>query len=143
MMCAVTTRADALAHVQHLATDPRLRARLGFGKDGMDIGMISASKCLAPEESWTGRWSWWHRVPTVKVDGEGTIVLACARREGKGFDVLAIPAAWIREHSADLKVRSGAYDLFISAERDDRFRERRGRGTVDLSPFLVEPVAGG
>jgi hypothetical protein len=139
----VTTRADALAHVQRLASDPKLRVRLGFGKDGMEIDRISASKCFPPEESWTGRWSWWHRVPVVKVDGEGTIVLACAKREGKGFDVLAIPASWLREHAADLKIRSGAYDLFISAERDDLYRERRGRGTLDLSGFVIEPAPTG
>ena len=138
MMGAVTTRADALAHVQHLALDERARSLLGFGRTGMDIEMIVASQCLPPEETWTGRWSWWHRVPTVKVDGEGTIVLACARREGKGFHVLAIPSKWIREHSADLRVRSGAYDLYISAEKDDLYRERRGPGEVDLAQFLVE-----
>jgi hypothetical protein len=136
----VTTRADALAHVQHLALDGELRARLGFGPDGMDIGMIVASQCFPPEETWTGRWSWWHRVPTVKVEGAGTIVLACARREGKGFDVLAIPSAWIREHSADLRIRSGAYDLYISAEEDDLYTERRGTGSLDLTGFLVEPA---
>lgn len=138
MMAGVTTRADALAHVQSLARDPRLRERLGFGPDGMDIGMIVASQCFPPEETWTGRWSWWHRVPTVKVEGDGTVVLACARRDERGFEVLAIPCAWIRQHSADLRIRSGAYDLYVSAEKDDLFHERRGPGELDLSEFCVE-----
>ena len=75
----------------------------------------------------------------MKLEGDGTIVLACARRDGKGFEVLAIPAAWIREHSAHLRIRSGAYDLYISAEKDDLFRERRGSGELDLSEFRVDP----
>ena len=104
----------------------------------MDIERIVASQCFPPEETWTGRWSWWHRVPTVKVEGDGTIVLACARREGKGFDVLAIPSRWIREHSHELRIRSGAYDLYISAEKDDLFRERRGPGELDLSEFVID-----
>ena len=49
----MSTRADALAHVQNLARDPGLRARLGFGPDGMDIEMIVASQCFKPEETWT------------------------------------------------------------------------------------------
>src|SRR5579859_5839219 len=137
----MSIRADALAYIDSLAAGPHGKS-LGAGRGGVPSTTVFTSKLYSPAESWTGRRSWWHQVPLDRVQGGGVIVLVCEHGV-PAFDVLAVPAEWFRQHHAGLHQRDGTYDLFLSAEPDELFVDRRGKGGLSLSTFRVPPDSPG
>ncbi len=132
---------------RRLVFDENLQKRLGFGP--ASIGTRSAarnvitSKVHQPQRSWTGRWSWWHQLTPDKIEGDGVLVLVCEERDDDGFHVLAVPKSWLRENVASLSFSEaqGKFNVFLSAERGDRFLDRRGSG-LDFTRWLVDGLMG-
>lgn len=137
----MSIRTHAIAALRRGLTRPELRAATGLSLDALATRAVSsrivASKVYPPGESWTGRWSWWHQITAAKLDGEGGLLLLCEGRSA-GFHALAVPRTWLIAHRADLawSARQDRFNLFLSAEDGDRFRDRRGTG-LDFARWLV------
>lgn len=133
------TRSDGLAFLrQRLADEPGLRARLGFAdvRSRSFTSRVVTSKRYRADESATRRPSWWHQLPEEKLPGDGALILLCADSV-PAFHVLVVPRAWLQANQHRLDSSGGRLQLFLSAEPDDRFLERRRSG-LDFSRWLVE-----
>jgi hypothetical protein len=139
----MSARDKALGYLARgLAADADLQERLGFGpgmlRDRSVTRNVITSKVYSPETSWTGRWSWWHQLSPEKIGGEGRVVLLCESRLRDGFHILRVPKAWLHENrdALSFSAAQGKFNLFLSAEWKDQFRECRGAG-LDFTPWLV------
>lgn len=104
---------------------------------------IFTSKYYPAEHSWTGRDAWWVQIPVHRLAALGPrdVHLVCqAAPDGAGFHYLRVPADFLRANLPGLDAPGDGtvVSLFLSAEPDDRFRDARGAGRVDLAPFLRE-----
>ncbi len=97
------------------------------------------SKLHEPYESWTNRWSWWHQFTQAKLEGDGYLVLLCHDGDD-GFHLLAVEKAWMLDHLQDFDSSGERYHLFLSAETDDLFTDKRGQGRLSFVPWLVPTV---
>jgi hypothetical protein len=101
---------------------------------------IFASRFYPADQSWTDHAAWWFQVPVHRIEalGAGAVHLVCETAPGStAFHYLRVPAAFLREHLADLD-RPGdgrAVSLFLSAEPETMFRDERGPGRLDFSIF--------
>lgn len=109
--------------------------------------LVRVSKLYSSDESWSHAPAWWFEFPEdVILDSPDThINLLCQAEDAAGaFFHLRVPIRFLlRNHEAlGFRAAPSRYSLFLSAERDDRFRELRGPGRVDFSQFQVVAPGG-
>jgi hypothetical protein len=102
---------------------------------------IFTSRYYPAAESWTGRAAWWVQLPVSRINalGGGSVHVVCeAGPNESGYHYLRVPAPFLREHleSLDRPGDGRMVSLFLSADRETRFRDERGPGGVDFAPFL-------
>src|SRR4051812_10361374 len=109
--------------------------RMQFGN-----AMTKQSKYYPAAESWTKRPAWAFEIPLAQLDAMHERHVILRRQSGVGIESyheLNIPCAYLEQHLPQLFVRQdrNAISLFLSAEIDDRFTDRRGPGQVTFGQF--------
>lgn len=104
-------------------------------------GHVAVSKYYPPKESWTRSPIWWFDLPLNKLRDPSChqVHLLCQDNEGEGFYYLCILVSFLLENLNSLDVvqkgrqRSETVRLYVSARREDHFRDLRGSGRVDFA----------
>jgi hypothetical protein len=108
---------------------------------GVRSKSVYASKFYAPEHSRTKQAAWWLEIPqsAIETPKSAEIHLVCEKApDVDDFYYLKVPVEFLRRKLSSLDVReNGKVSLFLSAEPDDMFVDRRGRGQVSFDSFLV------
>lgn len=108
-------------------------------KFGMKTPMY-ASKFYVPEKSWTRQSAWWFEIPqrTIETPKSAEIHLLCQiAPDAKDFHYLKVPVEFLKKERPNLCIReNGKLSLFLSAEQDEMFVEKRGGGKVSFRPLL-------
>jgi hypothetical protein len=108
---------------------------------GVRSKSVYASKFYMPEHSRTKQSAWWLEIPqsAIEIPKSAEIHLVCEKSpDVDDFYYLKIPVEFLQRKLPSLDVReNGKVSLFLSAEPDDMFVDRRGRGQVSFSGFLV------
>ena len=102
---------------------------------------VYASKFYVPERSWTGQSAWWLEIPqtAIEMPKSDEIHLVCeVAPDVDDFHYLKVPVEFFRKKLSNFDIRNnGKISLFLSAEPSDIFVDRRGRGKISFSDFLV------
>jgi hypothetical protein len=117
-----------------------LERRLGR----IPLGHIAVSKYYLPKESWTRSSIWWIDIPLNKLQEPSChqVHLLCQNNEAGGFYYLPISVSFLIENINSLDVvqkghqRSETIRLYLSARKEDRFRDLRGSGRVDFARLV-------
>lgn len=107
-------------------------------------GHVAVSKYYPPEESWTRSPIWWFDIPLNKLRDQSChqVHLVCQNNEGEGFYYLCIPASFLLESLNSLDAvkkgrrRRETVRLYLSARREDHFRDLRGSGRIDFARWI-------
>lgn len=104
---------------------------------GYTHSLISVSKFYVPEESWTGKATWWFDLPIKKVkNNRRGIYYLLGKKRKSGFVVLKVPTKFLRDNLKEFEIRyQDRIRLHIAAEGANRFADERGKGRVDFSHF--------
>lgn len=101
---------------------------------------VHASKFYIPEKSWTGQSAWWFEIPlrTIETPKSAEIHLLCqVAPDVKDFHYLKVPVQFLKTEKPNLCVRNNSkLSLFLSAEQDEMFVEKRGSGKVSFGRLL-------
>ena len=102
---------------------------------------VAVSKFFEPNESWTGRETWWFNLPIKKIvknKGEAYYLLGACRGHTDDFIVLAVPNQFLMDNIEGFETR---YDnkiiLHLAAYEDKWLVDERGKGRVAFSRFVV------
>jgi hypothetical protein len=102
---------------------------------------VYASKFYIPEKSWTRQSAWWFEIPRQAIETPKSVefhLLCQSIQDAKEFYHLKVPAEILKTELPNLCVRkTNKVSLFLSAERNEMFVEKRGRGKVNFNRFLV------
>ena len=108
-------------------------------KVGMKNPMY-ASKFYVPKKSWTRQSAWWFEIPqrTIETPKSAEIHLLCqVAPDSKDFHYLKVPVEFLKKEKLNLSIRkNGKLSLFLSAEQDEMFVEKRGSGKVSFGRLL-------
>lgn len=90
---------------------------------------------------------WWFEIPERLLDNGGAHVnLLCQSGYAEPrFHHLRVPVSFIAEKRDDFDFRENIkkFSLYLSAHSGTLFREERGQGGIDFSPFKFPPTGGG
>jgi hypothetical protein len=103
--------------------------------------MIRRSKYYTAGKSWTKRPAWAFEIPLDAISAGGEILLRYETGPDTGhYAELKVPCAFLRENLSGFWTREDrqTVSLFLSAEPQDRFTERRGTAAVSFAPFASE-----
>jgi hypothetical protein len=108
-------------------------------KFGMKNPMY-ASKFYVPEKSWTGQSAWWFEIPEriIETPKLAEIHLLCqVAPDAKDFHYLKVPVEFLNKEKPNLCVRkNNKLSLFLSAEQNEMFVEKRGGKQVGFGQLL-------
>lgn len=136
---SASLRPEGLAYLaEKLSKSAGMSAELGINGSGHLDRIVTVSRLYPPQQSWAGRYAWWHTIPESKFKDPNsrTLLILCRRMDEKGFHILAVPTKWLRAHRDQLDVKNGKLQLFLAATGDDMFIDQRGRGKVDFSQWV-------
>jgi hypothetical protein len=109
-------------------------------KFGINSNAVYASKFYIPEKSWTQQSAWWFEIPLriIETPKSAEIHLLCQiAPSAKDFHCLKVPVEFLKKERSNLCVRkNGKVSLFLSAEQDEMFVEKRGNGKVSFGQLL-------
>lgn len=111
-----------------------------LSKYGKTNNKIYTSKYYLPEESWPKKHVWWPKIPIIAIDKNNFthVNLICEVAPGKNeFYYFKVPVDFLNEHLDRFDRVNDTIHLYLSAEPDTLFREIRGKGNLDFSPFLI------
>ncbi len=100
--------------------------------------MTRRSKYYTAEESWTKRPAWAFEIPLSAIRSEGHVVLRCETGPGtRHYENLKVPFTYLKENLSGFWIREDrqTVSLFLSAEAQDRFTDKRGSGNVSFAPY--------
>jgi hypothetical protein len=110
-------------------------------KHGVKSKSVYASKFYVPESSRTRQSAWWLEIPQAAIEmaKSAEIHLVCeVAPDIEDFHYLKVPVEFFRKNLPNFDIRKdGRLSLFLSAEPEDMFVDRRGRGKVSFSDFLI------
>ncbi len=121
----------------------RQRALAWRRKKGRAVGEdVATSKWYSESESWSGRpvWFFTYAVAAAERDRAGFLNLLGEVPGELDFHHFRVPKAFLLSHAPhfDLMANDSRFALYLSADAPDLFRETRGDGLVDFSPFKVD-----
>src|SRR5882724_1594582 len=103
-------------------------------------------RCLRVEvlysrKSWTRQSAWWFEIPRQAIEIPKSVefhLLCQSAPDAKEFYNLKVPAEFLKTELPNLCVRkTNKVSLFLSAEQNEIFVEKRGSGKVNFNRFLV------
>jgi hypothetical protein len=99
-----------------------------------------ASKFYIPEKSWTRQSAWWFEIPqrTIEAPKSAEIHLLCqVAPDANDFHYLKVPVEFLKKEKPNLCIRKNCkLSLFLSAEQNEMFVEKRGSGKVGFGRLL-------
>lgn len=108
---------------------------------GVGSEYTRTSKFYIPEESWTRQSAWGFEIPLRFIESpESTEIHLVCEKEPAVDDChyLKVQVEFFRKKLSNLYIRkNGNISLFLSAELDDLFVDRRGKDNVSFSSFLI------
>lgn len=117
----------------------RTQALKWFHENYGDSSMpIYTSKFYQSEESWTKTKVWWLEIPLNILDiaSNTHVILICEIDASKeDYYYLNVPLSFLKKNLNRLYKRENKISLYLSAEEDDIFIERRGEG-IDFISFV-------
>ena len=104
--------------------------------------MIRRSKYYRASESWTKRPAWAFEIPITFLESspDGEVTLRCETGPSTGeYQELKIPCAYLKQQMDELWIRSDheTISLFLSADKSDKYVDRRGSSRVRFSQFCT------
>ncbi|NRB42564.1 MAG: hypothetical protein HRU20_29525 [Pseudomonadales bacterium] len=108
-------------------------------------GKLRASKLYSKEESWTKSKVWWFEfsVSDVKNDIRGFSNLLCEHSPGSNdFSLVRVPNIFLEKFISGLYTRGKngelTFSIYLSANEEDKYTEKKGEGSISLSEYVYE-----
>ena len=102
--------------------------------------MTRRSKYYVAAESWTRRPAWAFEIPLRALHAKSEILLRCETGPDSGaYTEVKVPAAFLETNPGELWIREDrkTISLFLSAEPQDRFTDKRGKAEVSFAQFAT------
>jgi hypothetical protein len=108
---------------------------------GVSGDLIYTSKFYTPDISWTGENAWWIHIPAKRVNQANNkyVNLLCQTSKGSNdFFYLKVPLSYIHSNLSQLTIlKNGIINIFLSAQPQDRFQDKRSKSAIRFGTFLV------
>ncbi len=110
-------------------------------KYGKDYNKTYSSKFYTEKQSWPKIPVWWIQIPSSALDSnlyDHVNILCQVAPSDHNFHVLRVPVKYFNDHKDSFHKITGKISIYLSADPQSLFMEKRGTAELDFSKFLIK-----